>query len=72
MPAPSLELIGLCGRAITVLLHAVLTLSAATFAVRQVAETKRCSLEEIEAGISHQKFCRHSLLARRDVMLDPS
>ncbi len=24
------------------------------------------------AGISHQKFCRHSLLARRDVMLDPS
>ncbi len=26
----------------------------------------------IAPGISHQKFCRHSLLARRDVMLDPS
>ncbi len=26
----------------------------------------------LKAGISHQKFCRHSLLARRDVMLDPS
>lgn len=51
MPDPSLELIGLCGRAITVLLHAVLTLSAATFAVRQVAETKRCSLEEIEDAL---------------------
>ena len=28
--------------------------------------------EPPHAGISHQKFCRHSLLARRDVMLDPS
>jgi len=45
---PSLELIGLCGRAITVLVHAVLTLSTATFASRQAAETKRCSLEGIE------------------------
>ncbi len=29
-------------------------------------------LYALQAGISHQKFCRHSLLARRDVMLDPS
>jgi len=41
MPDPSLELIGLCGRAITVLVHAV----------RQVAEIKRCSLEEIENAL---------------------
>lgn len=51
MPDPSLELIGLCGRASTFLVYAVLMLSEVTFTVRQVAETKRCSLEETEDAL---------------------
>jgi len=54
-------------------LEGSLTLDRLRFAgLDAVVALRTPALASLRPGISHQKFCRHSLLARRDVMLDPS